>query len=335
MIAGERAHVMDQPERSKPAGVLAPLLEFGPQDWLVLGYLCVLNLAGLMADPHPLKLRVQLEVLSLLLVLVVTLVLVRWKIVKDNWICPLVYRLAIYGTVQLSYFFFRNYLPVVNPRALDLSLYELDLRFFGFEPAIWLDRFVTPLTTEWFAFFYFGYFFVLAVHVIPILFLVRRTRLLGEFTLGMLTLFCTGHVLYMLVPGFGPFRAMPEYFQHPFPSGLWLDDVMATVSSSGAQKDIFPSLHTGAPTFITLFSYRHRGSMPFKYTWPVMAIFAINIIPATMFLRWHYLVDVVAGLFLAMFAQYVAARWTNHEIARRDRLALSPSWPLFGRPLRK
>lgn len=321
---------MTQPDQSRPSGIFAPLVEFAPQDWVVFVYLVILNVAGIMADPHPDKSRVQLEVFGLLLVLVVTLVLVRWKILKDGWLSPFLYRLAIYGTVQMSYFVFRDYLPVVNPRELDLSLYALDIKFFGIEPALWFDRFVTPVTTEWFAFFYFSYFFVLAVHVIPILFLVRRTRLLGEFTLGMLTLFCTGHVLYMLVPGFGPFRAMPEYFQHAFPGGLWLDDVMATVASSGAQKDIFPSLHTGAPTFITLFSYRHRGSLPFKYTWPVMAFFAINIIPATMFLRWHYLVDVVAGLFLAIFAQYVAARWTDHELLRRNRLALSPSWPYFG-----
>ncbi len=307
------------------------LTEFAAHDWLVLVYLIMLNVVGLMAPPHPLRTQCQLEVLGLLCSLTFVLVLVRGKLLKNAWLGPLLYRLAIYGTVQLSYFFFRNYLPVVNPRSLDAWLYSFDLKLFGIEPAMVLDRIVTPVTTEWFSFFYFGYFFVLAVHVIPILFLVRRHRLLGEFAMGMLVLFCLGHTLYILVPGYGPYRAFSGEFSQVFPSGLWLDDVMSTVAAGGAQKDIFPSLHTGAPTFITLFGYRHRHTMPFRYTWPIMAFFTINIIVATMFLRWHYVIDVVAGLCLAVFARYVAAVVTDRELARRARLRLSTlNWPLLG-----
>jgi hypothetical protein len=306
------------------------LTEFSAHDWLVFVYLCILNVAGLLAPEHPLRARCQLEVLGLLSVLVVVLVLVRGRLLRDLWAAPILYRLAIYGTVQMSYFVFRNYLPVVNPRSLDFDLYHIDLSAFGFEPAMFLDRIVTPTTTEWFSFFYFGYFFVLAIHVIPILFLVRRQRLIGEFALGMLVIFCVGHVLYMLVPGYGPYRAMASEFQNPFPSGLWLDNVMSTVAAGGAQKDIFPSLHTGAPTFITLFSYRHRATLPFRYTWAILAFFTLNIIAATMFLRWHYVIDVVAGLCVAVFGRFVSEFVTDRELARRERLNLTPNWPLIG-----
>jgi hypothetical protein len=309
---------------------MAWLTEFSAHDWLVLVYLCILNVAGLLAPDHPLRTRCQLEVLALLVVLLVVLALVRGRILKDLWAAPIFYRLAIYGTVQMSYFIFRNYLPVVNPRSLDAELHALDMKIFGFEPAMLLDTIVTPTTTEWFSFFYFGYFFVLAIHVIPILFLVRRQRVLGEFALGMLVLFCIGHVLYMLVPGYGPYRAMASEFHNPFPDGLWLDNVMSTVATAGAQKDIFPSLHTGAPTFITLFSYRHRATLPFRYTWALLAFFTLNIIIATMFLRWHYVVDVVAGVLVAVFARWVSQLVTDRELARRERLGLTPNWPLIG-----
>ena len=49
---------------------------------------------------------------------------------------------------------------------------------------------MTPATTEWFAFFYFSYFFVLALHVLPILFASRNARVLAEFAMGMILLFC-------------------------------------------------------------------------------------------------------------------------------------------------
>ncbi len=317
--------------RAPSAALRTWFAEFAAHDWLVLVYLVFLNIVGLLAPPHPLRTQSQLEVLGLLSSLIAVLWLVRGRVLRDAWAAPVLYRLAIYGTVQLSYFFFRHYLPVVNPRSLDLELYGLDQHLFGLEPAMLLDRIVTPLTTEWFSFFYFGYFFVLAVHVIPILFLVRRHRVLGEFALGMLVIFCLGHTLYILVPGYGPYRAFAGAFSQPFPSGLWLDDVMNTVAGAGAQKDIFPSLHTCAPTFITLFGYRHRHTLPFRYTWPIMAFFTINIIVATMFLRWHYVIDVIAGLCLAVFGRFIAAVVTDRELARRERRNLSTlNWPLIG-----
>src|SRR5262249_48341707 len=152
----------------------------------------------------------------------------------------------------------------------DDALYRLDMQLFGVEPAVAMDRIVGPVTTEWFAFFYFGYFFLLALHVVPILFLSKRPQVLGEFTFGMLFVFCCGAIGYMLVPGYGPYRAMPHAFPHAFPSGMWLDLVMEAVREGGAQKDIFPSLHTAAPTFIALFSFRHRYEIPFRYSWPLV-----------------------------------------------------------------
>jgi hypothetical protein len=45
-----------------------------------------------------------------------------------------------------------------------------------------------------------------------------------------------------------------------------------------------------------------------------------------MFLRWHYLVDIVAGVTLALAADALAARLVPWDAARRARLALDPAW---------
>lgn len=308
------------------------LWEMAVHDWIVLAYATFLVLAVLAAPAGPVRDRSLTQVGSLFGVLVVTLVLVRGRILRDGMVAPLAYRIAIYGTVQISYFFFRELLPLVNSRSLDAELHALGELLFGGEPAILLDRYVTPASTEWFAFFYFGYFFVLAVHVVPLLFMSKNQRLVGELTFGMLFIFCVGHTLYMVVPGYGPYRAAAEQFQHAFPSGLWLDVVMEAVASGGAQKDIFPSLHTAAPTLIALFSFRHRAIAPFRFTWPIMLFFSTNIIVATMFLRWHYVLDVVAGLVLATVGQQLGVAATDFELARRRRRSLDPSWPVFALP---
>jgi membrane-associated phospholipid phosphatase len=318
------------------AGLLRRIArELAVQDWLVFAYLIALNVACLQAPAGSMRTHCLERVFGLLMFLVTTLVVVRGGLLRHSFWAPLMYRLALYGTVQLSYFFFHDLLPIVNAGSLDWELYRLDLALFGFEPAMALDTIVGPLTTEWFAFFYFGYFFLLALHVIPILMFSKHARLLAEFALGMLFVFCIGHTVYMLVPGYGPYKAMADQFENAFPRGMWLDMVMATVNAGGAQKDIFPSLHTAAPTFIALFSFRHRDKLPFRYTWAPAAFFAVNIIVATMFLRWHYIIDVIAGMTLATGALLGAVRIVRWDAARRRAGSLSPSWPMFFERRRK
>ncbi len=297
------------------------------QDWLVVSYLTVLNLAVLHAVRGPSLPRELRNSGLLLLTAVLGVYLARFSPLKTRRTVAWLYRICILGPVQLSYFMFRELLPAINPGSLDQQLLELDLAWFGVEPAVELDRFVNGFTTEWFAFFYFSYFFVLATHVIPLLFAAKSQRLLGEFTTGVLGVVCVGHVIYMLVPGVGPYHAMAGSFTNPFPRGLWLDLVMEAVNSGGAQKDIFPSLHTALPCFITLFSFRHRDKPPFRYTWPVVAFFALNIVVATMFLRGHYLIVVVAGLLLASLCGILAPRWVDRELLRRRRGRLTDLWP--------
>ncbi|MEZ4227472.1 MAG: phosphatase PAP2 family protein [Polyangiaceae bacterium] len=324
------------PEQAASGPVAAArrhLRELAAHDWLVFVFLVILLGAAFSAQPGEMRETAIRQMGALLTFLVATLVVVRGGLLKHRFWAPLLYRLAIYGTVQLSYFFLTGLLPIVNTSTLDSELYQLDMTLFGLEPAMVMDSWVNSVTTEWFAFFYFSYFFILALHVIPILMFSRSRRLLGEFAFGMLTVFCVGHIVYMLVPGYGPYKAMATHFEHAFPSGMWLDMVLKAVASGGAQMDIFPSLHTACPTFIALFAYRHRERLPFRYSWRVTVFFAVNIIIATMFLRWHYLIDVVAGLILASMAYVLSVRVTSWEAQRRAALG-TPGWPLFGESAR-
>jgi len=317
------------PTKSNLHSALRLFYNFAPQDWLVLGYLAFLNLALLGAKGDGVATSaVKMGALFLTSAVVVVSVRAQW-FTHPFW-APLAYRLSLQGVVQFSYFFLGAYLPLVNPRNLDQRLYSIDLQFFGFEGCLWADAHITPFATEWFAFFYFCYFFLLLSHSIPIVMFSRNERMLSEFSIGMLTLFCVGQVVYVLVPGYGPVRELAPVFTGKFPHGLWLDTVMRTVASGGAQKDIFPSLHTAAPTFLTLFSYRYRHQAPFGYTWPIVGFFAMNIVAATMYLRWHWVIDVVAGLALAGVGWWIGVVVTSYELRRRQVSQLPASWPPFG-----
>ncbi|MGO8992685.1 MAG: phosphatase PAP2 family protein, partial [Polyangiaceae bacterium] len=232
----------------------------------------------------------------------------------------MLYRLTVWLPPFCSYFQLRHILPAVSERTVDGDLLALDLRVFHVEPAVAWDKFVTPITTEWFAFFYFGYFLLLSIHVLAFMLAAKSQFRLAHFACGIFMVFCTGHLIYTLVPGYGPYHFLAGTFQHELSGGPFWHAVQATVSAGGALKDIFPSLHTACPTYFALFSFRYRKVAPFKYTWIVTTFCALQIIVATMFLRWHYLIDIVAGITLAIFAVTVSEALVVRDAARRERL---------------
>jgi hypothetical protein len=300
---------------------------FASQDWLLIGYMVAILVAlslGTGRNRQECMVHVAADLGGFLFVLtLVRLQVLRW----NGAACSLIYRVALMATLLGTFFQLREILPAVSPRALDPQIYAFDIRVFGVEPSLWLDRFVTPTTTEWFAFFYFLYFLVLTVHVLPMLFLWQPgEKELARFGVGFLMIFLSAHLLYMVVPGWGPYWYLKGSFQHELQGPVFWPLVREAVEAGGAQKDIFPSLHTAVPTYIAIFSFRHRRLLPFRYSWPVMAFVATQIIIATLLLRWHYLIDVVAGLALAIAASIVGTRVADWEMVRRERLGVQPAW---------
>jgi hypothetical protein len=309
--------------RTSVAGLVG---NFASQDWLLLGYLAALILALAFGRGQG-RLACVGRVSADLAVFLVVLTMVRMPLLRwGGMASSLLYRLTVLGVLLGSFFQLREILPAVSPWADDARIYAFDVRVFGVEPSVWLDHFVSPVTTEWFAFFYFLYFLILTIHVLPVLFGQHDLRVLGQFAVGMLLVFTTAHLLYMVVPGWGPYWYLRGTFHHELRGGAFWKLVREAVDAGGAQKDIFPSLHTAAPTFLAIFSFRHRRLVPFRYSWPVITFFATQIIIATMFLRWHYFVDVVAGLILATAAAVMGDRIGSWESAKRERLGRQPAW---------
>ena len=303
--------------------------EMTVQDWMICVYFSLMLFAVAIGDGAGRELALPIVGVDIG-VLLIGLGLTRGAILTPGSLGhQLVYRMTVFGTVVSSYFQLRLVLAAVSSRVLDGAIYAFDLRVFHFEPSLALDRFVTPGAVEWFAFFYFGYFFILAAHVLPFLLAVKDVDLLARFAIGIFGVFCAGHLLYMLVPGYGPYRYLAGDFHHELVGGTFLRLVHGAVDGVGAQKDIFPSIHTAVPTYFALFSYKHRRRLVFRYSWPVVAFITTQIIGATLFLRWHYLIDLFAGVALASAWVVAGDRIITWETQRREKLGLQPAWVQF------
>lgn len=305
-------------------GLARALRRLSAGDVLVATYFGVLALAAL-AVRGPESAAVQRLIGYDLMALIGALILLRSGILPaDGWLQAVGDRLLGPAAVVLSYFQLRTILPAVAPSTRDAALLAIDLRLLGFEPALALDRWVSPPVTEWFSFFYFGYYFLLAAFLGVMAFGARDPHRQAGFLVGLLFTFVTAHVLYLLVPALGPHVALRDTFTRELSGGTWWSVVESSVRDLGAGQDVFPSLHTAAPAFLTLFLWRHRRTPAYGRALVPVALLATQIVAAALFLRWHYLVDVLAGLLVALAADAVGARLGPWEVERRARTGLPP-----------
>jgi hypothetical protein len=296
---------------------------FTVQDAILIGYLTIVSALLLRAGPSATQALCARRLFACAAAIVLGCLFARGATFAAPALRLSVYRLVLVGAVVTNYLSLRTLLPVVRSDSVDAALLRLDVLLFGVEPSVWLQRFNTRPVVEWFSFFYFSYFCICFAYMAVVVWCLRPGRRTAEFAIGTALVYCVGQLGYMAVPGYGPVASL--HFNAPLDGGFFWGSVTRTVEAGGAMKDIFPSLHTAGPVWFTLFAWR-AARTDRRFRWPaiVTGFFAANIVVSTMFLRWHYAVDVMAGLALAG----AAALLSPHLAAREERLRREAGEPL-------
>lgn len=182
----------------------------------------------------------------------------------------------------------------VRGATTDQWLADLDFSIWHANPTVWLERVQTPALTDFLQVAYTLY--VPAVVLVP--WLLWRKRRFADFrycafliSLGLLT----SYIGYILVPARGP-RFLLDHLQDSPLQGGWVVDVMRTTLDrlESVHYDCFPSGHVEL-TIIASWSSRQIS----KWLFRVYLAYALSIVFATVYLRYHYTVDLVAGALLA------------------------------------
>lgn len=310
-------------DRSAPARRFARNLarNLAPQDVVVLSFELYLWLRALLAPHGAPAVHARNVSFGLLAASALAIALCRGELLPPGPGRAVLHRLGLALPFAGVYLALRQYLPALGLQPCDAALLALDRRWLGETPAVLLERFASRSAVEWFAFCYYAYFFLLGGYSAMTLLRDRGARA-AELMLGIALVTALGQSLYTLVPGVGP-HAFPELFARELDGGPWLARVRALVVSAGAGLDIFPSLHTAHPSLIALHAWRHRGRGAYRLIALPTVLLAANMVVSTMFLRWHYGVDVLAGLLLAVGAQRAAIATVRSEGARLGR---QPAW---------
>jgi membrane-associated phospholipid phosphatase len=177
----------------------------------------------------------------------------------------------------------------------DAELFRLDRLLTGTTPSLWLQPLVHPLLTEPLSLCYGLFIPYFATSLIWYFFgeLPVARRLFA----GLIGLYSIGFLGYLLVPACGPYLAFAHLYTVPLTGGVVTDANATLVAIGGNKVDVFPSLHCAASAFILAFDRRHSRGRFRLFLVPVVGLWL-----STVYLRYHYLVDLLAGFALAGLA---------------------------------
>ncbi len=210
-----------------------------------------------------------------------------WHPGRASWIFrhwyPLPYVAWCYRQMSLL-------IPVLRGTEMDAELARLDYRIWGMNPTVWLERISSPVLTEFLQIVYT--LFVPVVLLIPVLLWRQKRFTQFRYCAFLIALgFLVSYVGYILVPARGP-RFFLRNLQTVNLTGLWVTRGLQLTLDRLETKawDCFPSGHTE----LTMLAWWASRMISNRLFWIYFA-YTLFIISATVYLRYHYTIDVLAG----------------------------------------
>jgi len=195
--------------------------------------------------------------------------------------------------------------PAVHPASYDALLLEWDHALFGALAGQLFDPVASRALTEVLRACWLSFFVLPFLVTIPL----YRRKQKGPFREAALTL-VLGWLLsflgYYAVPALGPCYT-PEPV--PAPECISAEGPTQTVARvlrrvEGDMYDAFPSGHTVVALLVLWLVRRHR-----LQAWPVLLPVVAGLVSGTVYLRYHYGVDVLAGAVVAFAVMWLVPRW--------------------------
>ena len=220
---------------------------------------------------------------------------------------PLIFMFVIFES-------FFMILPYFNPHDYDRQLAQLDYRMFGVYPTVWIEQWVRPWLTDLMYLVYFVYYpFPLVILVY--LYRKRQFTALDRSVFILLVVNYGAYITYFFVPTMGPrFYEPVMQLQTKALNGIFLAvPIRNFIHIFEPNKfDAFPSLHiaTSLTTLIIMAKYNKKMFLIFI---PLI----IGIFVAVIYCRFHYVVDVFAGIVWTIVAVTLAGKFYDKRIKGR------------------
>lgn len=233
--------------------------------------------------------------------------------------------------VPVIFFVFKEVYFIIQGLGLqdwDQVLIACDRYLFHTDPTIWLMQFSSPLVTEILQIAYVSYYLLMITLGVELY--ARREYQKFSFTVFTITYgFLLSYVGYMIFPAVGPRFTLHEFdkLNTELP-GIFLTNPLRDFINSGesipqhipnpiafAQRDAFPSGHTEMTLIVIYLACKFKISSRW---W--LYVFGTLLIISTVYLRYHYITDLLGGALVMIFTIWTApkliAQW-NKKVSSR------------------
>lgn len=237
---------------------------------------------------------------TLALLLLLRLLLRQWPGAR---VTLLARELLPFVACVLVYTNLHDTLGFVRDADIHPALAAFDQALFGVQPTVWAERFVSPGLTELMNLCYWSFGWI--APLVPLALLLRgRLREMRTATFGIVLCFFFGYALYVAFPARPPWVALAGRYSVDL-GGYTLSHAAAGAMAllPTDSRAAFPSLHTA----ISLLSLYYAARFLRPLAW-LIAPFVLGLLVATVYLRHHFVADLLAGAALAPCAAWLAPR---------------------------
>jgi membrane-associated phospholipid phosphatase len=285
-----------------------------PVDTLTIGFLTFLFSVTLIFHhriPHA-----YLLLITYLALLISLVSLIFLKKRKDGKILEMAYDI-IFPIIMVIMIFnsLGGLIRYINPTTYDNVLIQLDYRIFNAHPTIALEQFVTPVLTELLQLAYASYYF-LPIILCVMLKVKGREAEFNRAVFLIILCFFLSYIGYMIVPAIGP-RYTMRHLQNMELNGILLRGIIDQTLNAleGIKRDAFPSGHTAVALTVLYLAYRFQ-----KRLFWVFSPFVIALLISTVYLRYHYVADVIAGILLFVLSVLVGEKYYTRWEKRKTKI---------------
>jgi len=289
----------------------------GAFEWVTMGYLawlCALSIGFHSHIPHALRHLTAHGAIAGVIIW-----LVRAAARSENEILRFVRH---WYPLPLYVFLFEELGGLVHaifPRWFDHAFVAFDYNLAKVHPSVWLAQFATPPLNDYMQFAYMTYFVYLVL--LPAILYARGERL--RFWTVMT---CTAvahysvYVISILLPVESPYFSLAALNTQPLSGGYATALIAFIERLARVHGAAFPSAHVAGSMVALLASWRYRRWL-FWITLP----FFVSMCVATVYGRYHYVADVLAGLAVGAIG-FKTGEWLLGQQGALPTVAAQDGW---------
>lgn len=181
------------------------------------------------------------------------------------------------------------------PISRDTWLKDIDCSLWGGQSlTTWVMPLESVMLSEVLSFCYFTFYLICLFSAIYFIF--RPQPHGAPFFHGLMLMYLFGILGYVMIPAAGPYVAFPVEFPYPVQGSVMTSFLAQVVEQGITGMDVFPSLHCG----ITLYILGYYLLIGYKKTALLITPLFIGMTVATLYLRYHYGIDLIVGAALAL-----------------------------------